>query len=282
MRSSFHITSLGLAALAAASLATAAFAAKLSVTPDGCDLQAIIDHAADGDEVRLAAGTYRGPLQIKHPMTITGDPGAVVAGSGQGSVVTVSAPGAVVRGLDVRGSGRSLEKMDSGIFVEQTAHGAIVENNRIEGNLFGVYLHGSVDAIVRHNSIIGLHLSGGGDTGNGVSVWNAPGAKVIDNDFRFGRDGIFAITSRNNEFRGNRFSDLRFAIHYMYTNDGEISDNVSKGNLIGYALMFSKRLIVRNNVSDHDRDRGILFNGTDGSQITGNTVIGGCSQRRAG
>ena len=29
------------------------------------------------------------------------------------------------------------------------------------------------------------------EAGNGVSVWNAPGAKVLDNDIRFGRDGIF-------------------------------------------------------------------------------------------
>ena len=65
------------------------------------------------------------------------------------------------------------------------------------------------------------------DAGNGVSVWDAPGAKVLDNDFRFGRDGIFSIASRKNVFSGNRFRDLRFAIHYMYTNEGEVTDNVS-------------------------------------------------------
>jgi nitrous oxidase accessory protein len=165
--------------------------------------------------------------------------------------------------------------MDSGIFVEQSARGCIVEDNQLEDNLFGMYFHGAPDAVARHNTIVGLRQARNGETGNGITVWNAPGAKVLDNDFRYGRDGIFAITSRNNIFSGNRFQDLRFAVHYMYTNDGEITNNVSKGNIIGYALMFSKRLVVRDNVSDHDRDRGILFNSTNLSEISGNTVIGG-------
>ena len=276
MRCARHIAQIWLAALVAASLGgTRVSAEQLSVTPQTGDLQAVLDRAADGDEVLLAPGNYRGPLRITHSITLEGTTGSVVAGSGDGSVITVSAPGAVVRGLEVRGSGLSLETMDSGIFVEQSASGTVVEGNHIEGNLFGIYLHGAPDAVARHNVIVGLRQAHMGQIGNGITVWNAPGAKVIDNDFRYGRDGIFAISSRNNVFSGNRFRDLRFAVHNMYTNDGEITNNVSRGNIIGYALMFSKHLVVRNNVSDHDRDRGILFNSTNGSQIIGNSVIGG-------
>jgi nitrous oxidase accessory protein len=270
------MTGFTLAALLAAGFgARAASAKEVSLTPDVQDLQAALTAASDGDEVQLAAGKYRGSLHIDHRITLSGAPGAVVAGSGTGSVITISAPGTVVRGLEVRGSGRSLETMDSGIFVEQSAAGALVEDNHFEDNLFGMYFHGAPDAVARHNTVVGLRQARNSESGNGITVWNAPGAKVLYNDFRYGRDGIFAITSRNNVFSGNHFQDLRFAVHYMYTNDGEITKNVSKGNIIGYALMFSKRLIVRDNVSDHDRDRGILFNSTNLSEISGNTVIGG-------
>ena len=76
---------------------------------------------------------------------------------------------------------------------------------------------------------------------------NAPGAQVLDNDgHRLGRDGIFVIASQRNAFRGNRFRDLRFAVHYMYTNDSEVSDNVSTdGNTVGFAIMYSPHLKVR-------------------------------------
>jgi nitrous oxidase accessory protein len=263
-----------LAAALAAGLALPAWAERIALRPGDAAPQDVADRAADGDTVVLKAGEHRGTLRITRKVTVEGEPGAVLAGPGKGSVVTVSAPGAVVRGLTIRGSGRDLEKMDSGVFIEKPATGAIVEGNRIEGNLYGVYVHGSPEAVVRGNEIIGIRTGRMNEAGNGVSVWDAPGAKVLGNSFRYGRDGIFSIASRRNVFSGNRFRDLRFAVHYMYTNDGEVTDNVSTGNTVGYAVMFSHRLTIRGNVSDGDRDRGFLFNFANGSQITGNAVVG--------
>ena len=211
--------SLWLAAAAAASFVHPARAGPAPVEPGGEPLQAVIDRAAEGDVVLLAPGEHRGPVRLARRLTLLGQEGAVLAGSGQGSVVTVSAPGATVRGLTIRGSGRDAERMDAGVFVEKTASGALVEGNRIEGNLYGIYLHGAENAIARRNEIVGIAEGRVNEAGNGISVWNAPGAKVLDNDVRYGRDGIFVVTSKNNVFSGNRFRDLRFAIHYMYTND---------------------------------------------------------------
>ncbi len=264
----------GLAAIFAASLALPAWAETLVVAPGEGSLQDILDRAADGDIVRFRTGEHRGPIRITRKVTVEGEPGAILVGLGKGSVVIVSAPGAVVRGLTVRGSGTDLEKMDAGIFVEKTASGALIEGNRAEGNLYGIYLHGAENSIARGNTIIGIQDGRLNEAGNGISVWNATGAKVLDNEVRFGRDGIYVITSRRNVFSGNRFRDLRFAIHYMYTNDSEITDNVSINNAVGFAMMFSSRLKISGNVSDGDRDHGFLFNYANGSQITGNTVLG--------
>jgi len=266
------IVRLGLAAFAAGS-ALPAWAERITVS-SGDIPQAALDRAAEGDVVVLERGEHRGPLRITRRVTVEGEPGAVLAGAGTGSVVTVSAPGVAVRGLTIRGSGKDLEKMDSGVFVEKSAKGALVEGNRIEGNLYGIYLHGSEDAVARGNTIIGMEEGRINEAGNGISVWNAAGAKVIDNDVRFGRDGIFVITSKRNVFSGNRFRDLRFAIHYMYTNDSEVTDNVSVNNAVGYAIMFSHRLKISRNISDGDRDHGFLFNYANQSQITGNMVLG--------
>jgi nitrous oxidase accessory protein len=97
---------------------------------------------------------------------------------------------------------------------------------------------------------------------------------VEGNDIRFGRDGIFVKVSRQNLFADNRFRDLRFGVHYMYTNDSEVRGNASLGNHVGYAIMYSQRLKVRGNLSQGDRDHGMLFNYANGSEITGNAVIG--------
>ena len=85
---------------------------------------------------------------------------------------------------------------------------------------------------------------------------------------------MFSVTSRDNVVRGNRFHDLRFAVHFMYTNDSDVADNISVGNDIGYAMMYSDRLRLRDNVSDGDRDHGLLFNYANNSRIEGNVVRG--------
>jgi nitrous oxidase accessory protein len=224
MRARCPIISLAWVA-ALASFAQPAWAEAV-VLPVGVDLQTAIDSTADGGTIVLQ-GEHRGPIRIARKLTLQGEPGSVLLGTGEGSVVTVLAPGAVVRGLTIRGSGRSLEAMDAGVFVQKSATGAIVEENRIEGNLYGIYLHGAENAVARNNEIIGIDVGRVNEAGNGVSVWNAPGAKVLDNDIRYGRDGIFVIASKRNVINGNRFSDLRFAIHYMYTDDSEVSRNKS-------------------------------------------------------
>jgi nitrous oxidase accessory protein len=58
----------------------------------------------------------------------------------------------------------------------------------------------------------------------------------------------------------------------MYTNESEVADNVSVGNDVGYVMMYSDRLRLHDNVSDGDRDNGLLFNYANASTITGNVV----------
>ncbi len=252
----------------------AARAATIEVAPpDG--LQAALLRAAPGDTLHLAPGVHRGRVIVETPrLTLEGEPGAVVDGGGAGRAIWVKAPDVTIRRLEVRGSGLSLFDMDAGIFLDKMADRSVVEDNVMEGNLIGVYIWGPRSALVRHNRIIGRSDLRVSERGSGVQLWNTPGSQVIENDVSAGRDGIFTTTSRNNLFRGNTFRGVRFAVHYMYTNDSEVSDNLSVGNNAGYVIMFSDRLKIRGNVSDGDRDHSLLFNYANGSEITGNVVRG--------
>jgi nitrous oxidase accessory protein len=235
-------------------------------------LQPLLDAAPAGQVFRLAAGRHAGPLHIDRPLALLGEPGAVLAGNGQGSVVVVTAPDVRIEGLDITGSGVDLPGMDSAVLLRQTALRAQVRGNRLEGNLFGVYVHGAAGSLVEGNRIVGrsdLRLS---EAGDGVSIWNAPGARIVGNTISGGRDGIFVKISRDNVFANNTMTGLRFAIHYMYTHDSRIIGNHSRGNHVGWALMYSDRLEIRDNVSDDDRDHGLMLNSTNASQVSGNVV----------
>lgn len=253
-------------------------AGERAVTPGAGSLQRAIEQAAPGDRLELEAGVYEGAVLIDRPLVLVGTVSSIIDGGGAGRVITVAAPDVVVRGVTVRNSGASLATEDSGIFVTAEGDRAVIENNHLEHNLIGVYLKGPEKAIVRGNVIVGSTDPHVNERGNGVQLWNTPGSVVEDNDIRYGRDGIFVTTSRDNSFRGNRLRDLRFAIHYMYTNNSEVSGNRSTGNHIGYALMFSDRIRVVNNISDGDRDRGLFLNYANHSEIEGNRVSGGTAK----
>ncbi|MDO5622505.1 MAG: nitrous oxide reductase family maturation protein NosD [Paracoccus sp. (in: a-proteobacteria)] len=250
------------------------WAANIDVPAGGDALKTAIAGSAPGDVLRLAAGLHHGPVTIDHPLTLQGQEGAQIDGGGQGSVITITAEDVTVRDLLITGSGPSHQNIDSGVMLTRTARAGLIENNRFENNLFGVDVHGAHDTIVRGNTIIGGRDFRMNNRGNGVYVWNAPGAQVVGNTIRYGRDGIFTNSSRRNVFKDNLMYDLRFAVHYMYTHDSEVSENISVGNHLGFALMFSDRLQVLNNISVNDRDHGVMLNYANSSDVAGNLVAG--------
>jgi nitrous oxidase accessory protein len=247
-------------------------AAEIEVLPGDRAITTAIDRAADGDTLLLRPGTYSENLTLERPITLDGGGRAILTGTGNGSVITVSGPDVTVQGLTISGSGSSHETIDSGVTLTKTADRAVVRDNVFLGNLYGVDIHGARDALVAGNTIQGRRDHRMNDRGNGVYVWNAPGAAVVNNDLLWGRDGIFVNTSRRNSFRGNNFRNLRFAVHYMYASESEVSDNVSIGNDLGYAIMFSDRVKVTDNLSVGDREHGIMLNYTNRSVISGNVI----------
>ncbi len=248
-------------------------AAEYSVAPGA--LGSAISTAAPGDILQLQAGVYDGPVSINRTITLTGGVDSVIDAGGTGTVITVDAPDVVIRGVTVRGSGGRLEVEDSGIFVTSEGDRVLLEANRLEDNLIGIYLKGPDDAMVRDNVIIGSRDLRINDRGNGIHLWNAPGSVVEGNTLQFGLDGIYVMTSKRNIFRDNYFSDMRYAIHYMYTHDSEITNNVSVRNNSAYAVMYSERLKVSGNTSTDDRERGLFLNATNNSAFRNNVVSGG-------
>jgi nitrous oxidase accessory protein len=261
------------------------------------ELQRLIDGAAEGDTLVLAAGEYRGPVTVSRRVTIRG-PGAVrIVGSGHGSVLTLQADGIVVEHLEIRGSGRNLSTDDAGILV--TGDSVRITGVRLRDNLHGVYVRGGKGARLVGNHVIGLgarddpppvvdagvpwneegphHAAPGARAlmGNGLHLWNANGAFVENNHVQDVRDGIYVSHTHRAVFRRNRVHDSRYAIHYMYSSDNVVSGNELWGNVAGAALMFSRNLEVSDNIfRDHSGSRayGLLLQNVDGSLIERNTL----------
>jgi nitrous oxidase accessory protein len=246
----------------------------IEVEPGTETLNQALTLATSGDTIQLKNGVYTGPVNVKTGIHLIGQLNTVIDGGGKGRVITIDAPDVVIRNVNIQNSGIDLFEEDSGIFITAKGDRALIENNHLNQNLIGIYLKGADDVIVKNNIITGRKDLRVNERGNGIHLWNSPGSVIENNEVQYGRDGIFVTTSNNNRFINNRFRELRFAIHYMYTHQSEVSGNTSTDNHVGYALMYSNNLKVINNKSKNDRDRGILFNFTNYSDINGNSVNG--------
>jgi len=255
-----------------------ALGAERAVAPcEGCLAEAIAG-ASPGDVLTLEDGIHAGAIRIDRPLTIAGSREARVDGLGQGTVITIDAPDVTLTGFTVTGSGHRNEDLDAGVKILRGADRAVVEGLLLLENMHGIDVHGGRDAHVTGNEVIGTRVLHMNERGNGIYIWNSPGALVEGNTIRYGRDGIFSNASSDSIYRDNLFRDLRFAVHFMYTRNTEVSGNVSIGNHLGFAIMNSNRAVVADNLSLGDRDHGLALNYANNADISGNLVRGGTAK----
>lgn len=238
-------------------------------------LAVAIENAQPGDILRLAPIHYAGPIVVDRRLSIVGQEGSAIIGPGTGTVVSIVASDVRIEGLEIRGSGKILSELDSGIAVAEGTERVAIIDNELIGNLIGVDVQGGREALVSGNTIQGrtdLHRS---ERGAGIYVWNAPGLIAENNVISGGSDGIFITSANGAEYRGNKFHDVRFAIHSMYSNGLTVVGNHSVGNELGFAFMYSHHVTVEENISEDDRTHGFFLNFVNYSSLVANEVRAG-------
>ena len=240
----------------------------------GDDLQAALDNAQPGDHITLAPGTWQGNYTINTPITLSGSPDgkSILDGGGKNKVLHLKAPDSTIEHLTVRHSGNSQFDMDAGIFADRKADRAHIWHNHVEDNLFGIYIWGPESTIVEHNTVIGQTTGRVNDRGNGIQIWKSPHTIIRDNTLSGGRDGIYVTNSKYNHFERNTMRDMRFGVHYMYTEDSEVAHNHTESLESAYVIMFSNRITVRDNSGRDSREHGLMLNAVNDAQIHGNRI----------
>jgi len=274
----------------------AAFAAGngAGLAPDRT-LQERIDAAAPGETVVVGPGTHAGSLVISKPLRLIGEGMPHLRGTGSGRTLSILAPDVTVRGFRISGSGLRLMDDDAAVFV--AADRAVIEQNVIEDSLHGIYLKRASDCRVEGNRIRGKTRldampdrkveagMGGGDCdvgdlvanrrGNGIHQWNCERNVIRGNAIADARDGIYFSFTNHCLVEGNRVTGVRYGLHYMYSNDNRFVGNTFSENAAGAALMFSQRLVVRDNrfVSNRGfRAYGLIFQSVEDTVLEGNRI----------
>jgi nitrous oxidase accessory protein len=208
------------------------------------DLQSLIDAAAPGETITLAAGTYTGGVTIDKRLTISGTDLSVIDSDGVGTVIEITAPDVTIENVIIRGSGASLDREDAGI--SAGAPRTTIRNNQFEDVLFGVFLRTAPDSVIQNN-VVGAKDVFIANRGDGIRLWESAGSLVEGNIIEGGRDTVFWFTDEV-IVRGNEVSNGRYGLHFMYSDRAVVEGNVLSGNSVGAFMMYSRDVEIRDNV----------------------------------
>lgn len=239
----------------AVAVAPAADARHLTVSPAGPvrTLSAALAMADSGATITVMPGRYREPntIRVDKPVTIVGEGGPVLDGQGRQTIMLVLANGVTVRGLDFHDVGTSYVEDRAAIRIAK-ASGCTIEDNRIDRAFFGIYLAAVTDCRIARNVIEGEQGTEEG-SGNGIHLWSSRDVIITDNQVSGERDGIYFEFVRRARVVGNTSQhNLRYGLHFMFSDSCDYQDNTFRENGAGVAVMFTNHVEMIGNRFEHN------------------------------
>ncbi|MEH7884100.1 nitrous oxide reductase family maturation protein NosD [Bacillus sp. JJ1609] len=238
----------------------------------GQSMQAAIDRSKNGDFIFILRGVYQENLVIDKPISIKGEPGAIIDGSGRGNVITITGSNVHLEGLTIRNIGTQQE--DSGINIKK-AHKNVIKKNTLENVHNGIYIANSNQNELIENSITSYesHFS---KRGNGIHIFKGRDHLLEGNQISNVQDGIYFDFTKNINVTDNNVQQSRYAMHFMFSEQILAKKNDVEKNITGFMVMDSQEIeFIENRVADHFHVRGfgILIYETKNVLIERNEII---------
>ena len=152
----------------------------------------------------------------------------------------------VIRGLTLKDVGISYVEDLSAIRLIRSKH-CIIESNTLINSFFGIYLEKSSDCIVRNN-----HVKGNAEhemnSWNAIHLWYSSRNLIEGNHAEGHRDGIYLEFVDESTVKDNLVeNNLRYGLHFMFSDDDQYLGNTFVSNGAGVAVMFSKNILMEDN-----------------------------------
>lgn len=233
-----------------------------------------IAQAFPGDTVWIRKGLYREPeIIVEKSILIIGEGYPVLDGEGKRSILTIASDGVLVKGLRIIHCGFAGMQDIAGIRIIDAERVSII-GNQLEDNFFGIHISNSANCIVQGNTIhSGSYIEQ--RSGNGIHLWKCNRMQILDNKISGHRDGIYFEFVTGSLIRNNfSFGNLRYGLHFMFSNGDTYEHNTFQKNGAGVAVMYTEHVTMRHNIFKNNQGEssyGLLLKDIRDSQIEDNT-----------
>ncbi|WP_299524106.1 nitrous oxide reductase family maturation protein NosD [uncultured Lutibacter sp.] len=229
---------------------TLTISAKRIEVCETCTVKSIkeaIKIAETGDEIVVKKGIYKeNNIIINKSISLIGEKGAVIDGEDTGGIIIFEADNFTIRGLKIINVGMSYT-IDYAAIKVIKARNFIIEDCILENVFFGLLIEKSKNGIIRNNRISGNRKSEA-SSGNGIHIWDGSEMEVYNNQLTGLRDGIyFEFVKQSVVYENNSHNNIRYGLHFMFSNNNIYHHNEFRNNGAGVAVMFSKYITMHHN-----------------------------------
>lgn len=234
---------------------------------------AAVEAAMPHDTVVVNGGVYfENDIFVNKPLTLQGREGAVIDGSGKGGILVFAADSIALRNVTVRNVGVSYTKDYAAVKLER-CNGFVLEGNVLENIFFGFYLETSQNGRIVDNKISGEALSEF-SSGNGIHLLQCRNVVIEGNEVFGVRDGIYLEFVDGSRIERNlSYNNIRYGLHFMFSNNDEYLHNTFRNNGAGVAVMFSRYIRMEHNRFERNwgtASYGLLLKEITDAEITDN------------
>lgn len=237
-------------------------------------LKKAIELAANGDSILLQKGIYKeGNITFTKSIAIIGFNEPVLDGENKYEIMTISGKNILVKGIRFISSGYSAMNDYASIKLIDASN-VTIEGNTIINSYFAIHLSNSAYCTIRNNSIKGNPKSEQ-LTGNGIHLWKCSHALIENNHVQGHRDGIyFEFVTLSTVSRNLSEKNIRYGLHFMFSNNDHYINNIFTGNGAGVAVMYSHHVKMERNHFEQNwgpSAYGLLLKEISDSYILNNT-----------
>lgn len=216
-----------------------------------CDIKEIsqaIEIANEGDSIVVQSGVYKeSGLTISKSIHLVGKGNPVLDGEFKNYILIFSdVSNFSISGFTLRNVGSSYIKDYAAILVQKGRNFTIRENI-FEDVFFGLLIEKSVYGLISKNTI-SSDAKIEANSGNGIHLWHCKKMRVEGNTVFKLRDGIYLEFVSGSFIYDNVSRDnIRYGLHFMFSDNNEYHHNEFKSNDAGVAVMFSKFIKMHHN-----------------------------------
>lgn len=247
----------------------------LTVSPNGSisTLETAIQKADSGDVIHLKPGTYSAnEIAIDKSIQLIGEKGVILDIGNEGFGLLIQGNNIALQNFEIKNSGSGFMEDYAAILIEDS-HNVTVQNVKLTNNFFGVYIAKSDSILISDNHIVS-NAERQTKSGNGIHLWYSKNVQVHNNYISGHRDGIYLEFVESSLMTKNESEkNIRYGLHFMYSDQCVYNDNIFRNNLTGVAVMYSKNVVMKQNqfVQNWGANRyGLLLKEINDSEVSNN------------